>query len=210
MQSTTATCTCAYANLSIVAQLSGDPKQSESLAVYVLREKSAWRGELSTTSVSDAVHKTDERLGSNCAATRGKNGASRAFRLLQFLGSSNDNSRVVLSDDATKLRVETNWGTEYGVKGLFLPVIGISLVSIGTPVFYKALFVACSASRSQERHLSDKEKYLKEDVEDLRRTNEDLLETAVPLQRKALSRAMAGCLNAFKKTQQQEGDYLKA
>lgn len=211
MESTTAaTCTCTYENISVVAQLCGDPQQSESLVVYILRDKTAWSGRLST--VSNVLTKTDERLGSNCAATRGRSGASRAFRLLQLLGSSNASSRVVLfshvshhdesGDASMKLRLETNWGSEYGVKGLFLPVIEIPLASIGTPVFYTALFSACADSRSTENTLSIKAKHLKEEVQDLRRVYYDLLEPAIPLQRNVLSRTMAECLNTFKKNLQ--------
>jgi len=177
--------------------LRGDPKLSQVLVVYILREKSAWCGEI--TSVFDALNKTHDRLGSNCAATRGKSSASRAFRLLQ----STVNSRVVLSSetDHMKLRVETNWGSEYGIKGLYLPVIDIPLISIDTPVFYRELFSAVVNSRSMENALNAKVKDIQEELEDLRRVYYDLLEPAPTLQRKLLSRTMADCLNDFKKMQ---------
>lgn len=176
----------------MTADLSASDSGQQTLRVHVQRGSNTWCGSI-TNNEKDP---SETRTGSNCAATRGTVPSARTFALLRT-GTNKERSVQIVGDMKPRLIVSSVWGSEFGVRGFYLPVSEIQLDDVDSSDFYAALFGQVANHRDEEQKLHTSIKRLESETDVLRRTDESL--TIIILKRREqLLRTMKQALNELK------------
>ncbi len=181
-----------FDGFSLIADLTKSEGEQQTLQVYVQRGRNTWHG----SSTSQGSDPNETRNGSNCAATRGTNPSLRAFTLLRTATSKERSVRIV-DDIRPRLVISSAWGTEFGIKGVYLPIAEVHLTVVEPSDFYAALFHQVANNRDKEQKLHTSLVELESETDVLHRTDKSLT-MLLPKRREQLVSAMTKALNDFK------------